>query len=210
MFHGPRALVNMNDGFGGGTLITKNLFFASLLETSDHGPYNSWDRLPFLTDVQFGNGTASIGLAFNKLVSNFFFSGSPFAIDTDDGSDMVNATANVIMRQPLFKTDFGGHTKAYASNVDIYGGGCGCVAGDPTNSFDGNKCLGASPPCDCNTPKTSFDSISGNRYYDSSVNSTSPVCPSGSAIEQGSLVLPMPNNQDTISLCRVALGMPPK
>ena len=59
MFHGPRALVNMNDGFGGATLISHNLFFASLLETSDHGPYNSWDRLPFLTDVAFGNGTGS-------------------------------------------------------------------------------------------------------------------------------------------------------
>ena len=61
MFHGPRALVNMNDGnphvpktsnlsplldpimtslfagvgFGGDTLIESNLFFASLLETSD-------------------------------------------------------------------------------------------------------------------------------------------------------------------------------
>ena len=38
----------MNDGFGGDTLIQRNLLFASLLETSDHGPYNSWDRLPFL------------------------------------------------------------------------------------------------------------------------------------------------------------------
>ena len=47
----------MNDGFGGGTVIEQNLFFASLLETSDHGPYNSWDRLPFLTEVEFGNGT---------------------------------------------------------------------------------------------------------------------------------------------------------
>jgi hypothetical protein len=124
-YHGPRALVNMNDGFGGDTLIARNLFFASLLETSDHGPYNSWDRLPFLTEVEFNNGTASIGLAYNKLVQNFFFTGSPFSIDTDDGSDMVNATGNVIHKQPLFKTDYGGHTKAYARNVEIYGGGCG-------------------------------------------------------------------------------------
>jgi len=66
----------MNDGFGGDTVIEQNLFFASLLETSDHGPYNSWDRLPFLTEVEFGNGTASIGLAYNKLVANMFFSGT--------------------------------------------------------------------------------------------------------------------------------------
>ena len=48
------------------------------------GPYNSWDRLPFLTTVR--NGTASIVLAYNHIVSNFFFSGSANAIDvsTDD------------------------------------------------------------------------------------------------------------------------------
>eukprot|EP00912_Choanoflagellata_sp_UC4_P000019 UC4_evm2s13 len=34
-FHGPRALFNMNDDFGGGTVIRKNLFFKALLETSD-------------------------------------------------------------------------------------------------------------------------------------------------------------------------------
>jgi hypothetical protein len=69
MFHGPRALVNVNDGyapascpfavttfqsvhlrdrlsvfrFGGATLIRQNLFFASVLETGDHGKYN---RMP--------------------------------------------------------------------------------------------------------------------------------------------------------------------
>ena len=87
-------------------------------------------------------GTASIGLAYNKLISNFFFSGSPFSIDTDDGSDMVNATSNVIFKQPLFKTDFGGHTKAFDKNVEIFGGSCGCVTGDPTNRFVGNQCIG--------------------------------------------------------------------
>ena len=42
----PRRLFNMNDAFDGDTVIKSNLFFKSLLETSDHGPYNSWDRLP--------------------------------------------------------------------------------------------------------------------------------------------------------------------
>ena len=31
-FHGPRALFNMNDDFGGDTVIKSNLFFKSLLE----------------------------------------------------------------------------------------------------------------------------------------------------------------------------------
>ena len=42
LFHGPRALLNINDGFGGATTVHQNLFFASVLETSDHGPFNCW------------------------------------------------------------------------------------------------------------------------------------------------------------------------
>ena len=37
---------------------------------------------------------------------------------TDDGSNMVNASSNVVYRQPLWKTDFGGHTKSYSYNVE--------------------------------------------------------------------------------------------
>ena len=74
------------------------------------GPFNSWDRLPYLTTV--GNGTASLRPAWNHLVQNLFFSGSPFSIDTDDGSDWLNVSSNVVYKQPLFKLDYGGHSKA--------------------------------------------------------------------------------------------------
>ena len=33
LFHGPRALLNMNDNFGGGSVIDHNLFFGAVLET---------------------------------------------------------------------------------------------------------------------------------------------------------------------------------
>ena len=105
-FHGPRALFNMNDDFGGDTVIKSNLFFKAMLETHDHGPYNSWDRLSFLTTVL--NGTNTIDSAYNHLTANMMFSGSPFAIDTDDGSDRINCTANVIVNTPLFKVRPGG------------------------------------------------------------------------------------------------------
>lgn len=42
LYHSPRALLNQNDGFGGGSRYTKNLMFAAVLETKDHGPFNSW------------------------------------------------------------------------------------------------------------------------------------------------------------------------
>ena len=48
-FNGPRAGINANDGFGGGDDIGYNLVFSSCRESGDHGPFNSWDRQPFLT-----------------------------------------------------------------------------------------------------------------------------------------------------------------
>ena len=41
-FNGPRAGVNVNDGFGGGHLFEHNVVFNSVRETGDHGPLNSW------------------------------------------------------------------------------------------------------------------------------------------------------------------------
>lgn len=113
-----------------------------------------------------------------------FFSGSPFAIDTDDGSDRVNCTSNVIVHQPLFKTDFSGHTKTFQNNVDI-GGSCGgsAAGGDHTNVFTGNKCVGSGSPAvgkdgsctACATPGEDCALISGNMYY---------TLPNGSATKQ--------------------------
>jgi len=208
-FHGPRALFNMNDDFGGDTMIRRNLFFKSLLETSDHGPYNSWDRLPYLTKVK--NGTATIDSAYNHLEANLFFSGSPFSIDTDDGSDLVNCTSNVIVSQPLFKTDFSGHTKTFQNNVDLYGS-CGASepgGRDPTNVFTGNKCVGDGTPLACGTcatPGVTCPLIQNNEYYTAPAGSApKTLCPAGS-LEANSQVLPVPADGG-IGLARAALGM---
>lgn len=90
------------------------------------------------------NGTATIDSAYNHLTANLFFSGSPYAIDTDDGSDRVNCTSNVIVAQPLFKTDFSGHQKTFQNNVDLFSSCGGSQAGtrDTTNVFTGNKVRG--------------------------------------------------------------------
>ena len=41
-FNGPRAMINMNDGFGGGTHITRNGLWNSCRESGDHGVINTW------------------------------------------------------------------------------------------------------------------------------------------------------------------------
>jgi len=70
------------------------------------GPFNCWDRLPFLTDV--ATGSPSLVLAFNTLEQNFFLpSDEPYPIDSDDGCNHLNVSSNVLMGNAAWKTDFG-------------------------------------------------------------------------------------------------------
>jgi hypothetical protein len=62
-----------------------------------HTTHTQWDRLPYLTTVL--NGTKTIDSAYNHLTANMFFSGSPYAIDTDDGSDRVNCSGGRLVLQ---------------------------------------------------------------------------------------------------------------
>eukprot|EP01046_Picozoa_sp_COSAG06_P103832 COSAG06_NODE_50010_length_321_cov_1.148649_1_plen_73_part_01 len=43
------AHINLNDGFSGNTVLEGNLLFASVRETADHGPVNTWNRMPYWT-----------------------------------------------------------------------------------------------------------------------------------------------------------------
>jgi hypothetical protein len=45
-------MINVNDGFGGGNNITGNSIYNTCRQSGDHGPINSWDRMPFLTKVR--------------------------------------------------------------------------------------------------------------------------------------------------------------
>ena len=225
IFHGPRALINLNDGFGGDSKIDRNLLFAAVLETKDHGPFNSWDRLPYLTNVR--NGSASLVPAFNHLTSNLFFSGSPFAIDTDDGSDWLNVSRNVVYKQPLFKLDYGGHSKQFSDNVALYGGGCihsniaprspngpehchfssPCADKDATTTFAGNKCVGAPSAIRCTVCRPGIDcaAIRNNSYYVTAGNG-SEVCNSG-GLERGSHTLPLPSDAEALAMVQQTLEM---
>ena len=53
-FNGPRAGMNFNDGFGGGDVIDGNVIGNCVRESGDHGPYNSWDRVPYITTLRTG------------------------------------------------------------------------------------------------------------------------------------------------------------
>ena len=60
LFNVPRSGININDGFAGNKTIAWNVMFNTVRETADHGPINSWDRLPYLTEQRNGASNASL------------------------------------------------------------------------------------------------------------------------------------------------------
>ena len=58
IYNMPRAGICFNDGWGGGHIIEFNRIHDTVLETSDHGPFNSWGREWYWCPVQ-GHGPAS-------------------------------------------------------------------------------------------------------------------------------------------------------
>ena len=68
-YNGPRAGININDGFGGDSKLYKNLLFNTCRESGDHGPINTWDRQVYVTKVN--DGTPSFIPAYNHIYQNF-------------------------------------------------------------------------------------------------------------------------------------------
>ena len=183
----------------------------------------SWDRQPFVTKVR--NGSASAVLAYNHLISNLVMGRAESAggrngggFDTDDGTDYVNATSNVVYLAALWKSDFGGHTKTYSNNVNILGGACGCgtninrfdYPGASTDRFVGNRCIGSpSTATNCSAGTALSPVMRNNSYFLPNVTrpGPTPLCPGAAALEHGSTVLPMPTTADTIIMAEEALRM---
>merc|ERR1719515_497455 len=122
-FNGPRAGINFNDGFGGGDDVSHNLVFSTCRESGDHGPFNSWDRQPFLTTVRIGK--PSMIMAWRELHHNFFIDNySPQEnVDNDDGSCFYKTHDNfMVYGGNGMKSDFGGHDNYHHDNIYAYVG----------------------------------------------------------------------------------------
>ena len=118
-FNGPRAGININDGFGGGNMLKNNLIFNMVRETADHGSFNSWDRQPYLTTVQDGE-TPSLTPATSYLTRNFIINNyhSVWPIDHDDGSCYYEDTYNYLIYGGY--KNYLGHSKTVMYNTYIY------------------------------------------------------------------------------------------
>mmetsp|Transcript_54989 Transcript_54989/g.161678 ORF Transcript_54989/g.161678 Transcript_54989/m.161678 type:complete len:652 (+) Transcript_54989:2-1957(+) len=122
-FNGPRAGINLNDGFGGGDEIAGNLVFSTCRESGDHGPINSWDRQPYLTTVD--TGEPSLIAAWREIHHNFLIDNySPQVnVDTDDGSYRYRTHHNfLVYGQYGLKSLKGGHTNHQFRNIFAYVG----------------------------------------------------------------------------------------
>jgi len=120
-FNGPRAGINYNDGFGGGDELSHNLVFSVCRDSGDHGPFNSWDRQPFLTDVR--TGEPSMFMAWREIHHNFFIDNySPQeGVDNDDGSGYYHTHHNFLVYGGQGqKMDFGGHDNHHYNNIYGY------------------------------------------------------------------------------------------
>jgi len=139
-FNGPRAGVNFNDGFGGGDRMVGNLLANCVRESGDHGPFNSWDRVPYITTIR--NGSASVVPAFRDISHNFLLStySSQEAIDTDDGSAYYRTHHNFFAYAANgLKSDFGGHHNYHEHNV--YAWVTNCWGKGNSDRFIENTCI---------------------------------------------------------------------
>ena len=127
MYHGPRAAINLNDGLGGGTVVEGNLLFGMVRETNDHGPLNSWDRVPFVTNM--GDPTDPSGvrpmtnhirrnLIINSGSSGLGTTGGVWNLDHDDGSAYYEDSFNVLVYAGT-KNYLGDH-KTFHDNLIVH------------------------------------------------------------------------------------------
>jgi hypothetical protein len=119
IFNIPRAGVNINDGFYGNHTLSWNVMFNTVRETNDHGPINTWDRQPYLTDaVQPGSPSLWQHPSYihhNTLFNNYR---STWAIDHDDGSCFYEDSYNFEVYGG--KKNYLGHSKIDHHEIHVY------------------------------------------------------------------------------------------
>jgi len=218
-FNGPRAGICANDGFGGGDEFAHNLVFSTCRESGDHGPFNSWDRQPFLTTIR--NGTPSMTPAVRSIHHNFFIDNySPQEnVDNDDGSAYYNTHDNFLVYGGYgIKSDFGGHDNYHHGNIYAYVGEPFCITVGATNMRNGhvdkfysNKAVitGTTVGHRLKCNGTGVTEVHDNEYY----TSTGAVIECGvdlavwqhSGHDQGSSVSTLPTDEDIIDWAKAKL-----
>jgi hypothetical protein len=171
MFNMPRAAVNVNDGFYGNHTISWNVMFNTVRETGDHGPINTWDRQPYLTDaVQPGLPSLWQHQSYihhNTLFGNYRVN---YAIDHDDGSCFYEDSYNFQVHGS--KKNLMGHSKIDHHEIYVYPAACIHMWGRGrgwNESFVENTCVLYSSPVPynvgCNMSDLNVPYLANNKIY---------------------------------------------
>ena len=129
VFNIPRAAINFNDACGGGNNVSHVAIFNTCRRSGDHGPMNSWDRMPFRTRVLSRGGAASYASALSEthhsmIIANY---GASQGFDNDDGSSYYDTHDNFFYDASGFKMDYGGHDSRFHANAVIARHGQNCL-----------------------------------------------------------------------------------
>ena len=218
-FNGPRAGINFNDGFGGGSTVAENLLLNTCRESGDHGPFNSWDRQVYMTKV--GTGSPSVEKAYDDITQNFIIANydSGFAIDNDDGSAYYKTHNNFFAYAKTgMKNDFGGHNNHHYQNIYAYSssgyGICAQLKGHEDYFYDNTLVL--EKDGDYGRGACSGDGktvVHDNRVY----SPTGKITECGKSLEAwqalgndpGTLASPLPADEELVSMIRELLSLPP-
>jgi len=127
----------------------QNLLFNANRETGDHGPVNTWDRQPYLTEEN-RQGPALVPKT-NQFHNNFLINdyGSDMSIDHDDGSAYYLDTYNFFMYSGT--KNYLGHSKVNDHQLFVYSDvhpgygfpGCQCDFTDHNydSAWTNSKCI---------------------------------------------------------------------
>lgn len=124
IYNMPRAAICIGDGTWGGHVIEFNHTHDTVLETSDHGPFNAWGRdRAWCLSQSHGPYTADRGIdAWDVLVdamepvivrNNFFDEKSGWGLDLDDGASNYTIYNNISVGGVSMKLREGAHRKVY-------------------------------------------------------------------------------------------------
>lgn len=234
LFNGPRAMINVNDGFGGGNNITGNSIYNTCRQSGDHGPINSWDRMPFLTKIRSGGITASYSPALtetshNAIIANY---GASQGFDNDDGSSFYNTHDNWYWDAAGFKMDYGGHDSLFHDNVVAATSGQNCigtasfVTGHADRYFNNSCIVYGNERVDdlfenCNSPPSPGQEMLigySNRYFTPNSNASAtcdccglvPLSKLPAGLEDNFTSSAIPAGDVIIGWAREKLGLPPQ
>ena len=190
-FNLPRAAINKNDGFGGGTLIEQNLLSNTCRESGDHGPFNRCVSHKF-DDKRYSSYAILTSPSLALLPSRpspFFlliisWDRQPFMTTVGDGKTPSLVPAYNTITNNFFISNYGAgfgvdndDTSSYyniTSNFFYLGGGVKCDYDGHEKRFSHNLMLGTTAGCwhTCSYKKGFPDHCHDNTFVQANVSRT--------------------------------------